>query len=174
MDIPLDFVSHTLEDLNISVNVSVNGDAFDPSVLDLPCSHIYVKWKQTMGILWSSTQFCFNDIYLARLCPERFCPNVSVIATDIDRSTYLGASTKKEKRALVWVSRASAMLTFLGASFILYDVLRCEANRVTVFHQLLVGMATCDIITAFSWVFASAPIDKVEACLLYTSPSPRD
>ena len=51
------------------------------------------------------------------------------------------------------------MLSFFGASFILWDILSSRKARAMVYHQLLIGMAIFDITTAVSWSFASAPIN---------------
>ena len=89
---------------------------------------------------------------------RKACPCVSednlAIAED-----YLGADTTTKKRALVWVSRASAILSFLGAAYILWDVWKITVGKVRVYHQLLIGMAIFDVVTAVAWSFATFPID---------------
>lgn len=72
--------------------------------------------------------------------------------------SYLGADTEPKKKAIVWMSRVSAFLSFVGACYILYDVASDKKNRKTVYHQLLFGMASFDICTAVAWGFATAPI----------------
>jgi hypothetical protein len=101
-----------------------------------------------------SIDSCYKTIALARVCPDVVCASPLEGNTD-----YLGATTTAQKRALIWASRSSAILSFCGATFILYDVLTDRRSRTTVYHQLLIGMAIFDIITALAWVFATTPID---------------
>jgi len=73
---------------------------------------------------------------------------------------YLGADTEAKKKALVWMSRVSAILSFFGSSYILWDVLHSSENRAKVYHQLLFGIACFDMCTAVAWAFSTAPIPK--------------
>jgi len=61
---------------------------------------------------------------------------------------------------MVFLSRTAAILSLLGSSFILYDVLSDPKNRDTVYHQILGAMACFDIVTAATWIFARMPIPK--------------
>jgi len=56
------------------------------------------------------------------------------------------------------MSREAAVLSFFGASYILWDVLHSRQNREKVYHQLLFGMVCFDICTAVAWAFSTAPI----------------
>ena len=67
-------------------------------------------------------------------------------------------SVKSGPIKLVWLSRISGMLSFLGASYILYDVLSSRKNRRTVYHQLVFGMALFDIVSGV--IFATLPMWK--------------
>ncbi|CAB9498701.1 expressed unknown protein [Seminavis robusta] len=147
VSLPENFTSTVLSDLNISTETA------------LDCDKIFQFWNDT----WSdplSMQGCYDDIYLARLCPEQFCSLEDALTLG---EVYLGATTTAEKRALIWLSRVAAILSFLGASFILYDTLSDPKARTTTYHQLLVGMAIFDCVTAIAWCFATLPIPKEEA-----------
>jgi hypothetical protein len=103
----------------------------------------------------------------AQLCAkaETFAPYCSCDNPELTPAfDYIGADTLARKRALVWVSRAAAFLSLVGGSYILWDSLSHAEKRGTVYHQLLVGMATFDFLTAMAWAFATAPIpqDDVE------------
>ncbi|CAB9527609.1 expressed unknown protein [Seminavis robusta] len=104
-----------------------------------------------------SLQGCYEELLLVKHCREEYCPRVEDAPERDDH--YLGATTDAEKMALIWVSRASAILSFLGASFVLFDSLSDGKARETVYHQLLIGMAIMDLVTAVSWCFATIPID---------------
>lgn len=122
----------------------------------LDCDLVYMYWNETQLDPFSSIN-CFDNIFLAQLCPDDFCPIAAAeAAADAE---YLGASTTPQKRALIWVSRTSALLSFGGASYILWDILHQPKLRDTVYHQLLLGMATFDSITAIAWGFSTLPID---------------
>jgi len=73
---------------------------------------------------------------------------------------YLGADTKLKKQALIWAARLSALLSLLGASYIIYDSLFDKKNRKNVYHQLLAGMACFDVVTAFAWGWSTAAVPK--------------
>lgn len=78
---------------------------------------------------------------------------------------YLGAETSTQKRALIWVSRVSALLSFVGALCILFDVWKKRSTErgrdgMPVYSRLMLCMAWFDLCTAIAWGFASAPIDS--------------
>lgn len=75
---------------------------------------------------------------------------------------YLGATTRNEKKLIVTVSRIAAVLSMVGAMYILWDSLSNKNRRRMVHHQLLVGMACFDICTAVAWAFATTPIPSEE------------
>lgn len=106
-----------------------------------------------------STDGCLRHIAVTRVCPDLFCSNPEEDALQRD-TNYLGTTTEVERKALIWASRCSAFLSFFGASFILYSILTDPKSRTTVYHSLLIGMAIFDIVTAFAWCFATAPINK--------------
>ncbi|CAB9503324.1 expressed unknown protein [Seminavis robusta] len=106
---------------------------------------------------------CMEDFYLARQCPQQYCPDTNITEADTVDKTYLGATGDSKEKALIWTSRVAALLSFLGASYILYDTLSDKKARKTTYYQLLVGMATFDIVTAIAWSFATLPIDTDKA-----------
>ena len=143
--------------MNISASSNKEEGSDNLAKLKEKCDDIYEYWEEHFE--WKiDLDGNYEDLYLARLCPVQFCAAPEPLQ-EIDPS-YLGATTDTEKNALIWVSRTSAILSFLGASYILYDILSVAARRATVANQLLLGMAIFDIITAFAWSFATAPIDS--------------
>lgn len=118
----------------------------DPTVdLNATCIEMADTRDQQM---WPATiDFCSRAEQAAHQCPSVFC--------DLE---YLGANTQAKKRALVWMARVSSLLSFLGASYILKDILTDRKNRQTVYHRLLLGMATFDLVTALAWGFSTAPL----------------
>jgi hypothetical protein len=127
------------------------------------CTAIWEEWNT----LWEDRidlQSCYQDIWLHRQCPDIFCPANRF--ADLDYN-YLGAITTTQKATLVWTTRAVAFLSFGGSCYILFDILSHKKVRETVYHQLLIGMACFDIITAVAWCVATAPIDKEKAGHVY-------
>jgi hypothetical protein len=80
---------------------------------------------------------------------------------------YLGANTNAKKKTLVWLTRSSAILSFLGACYILYDVLFYKGYREKVYYQLLAAMAVFDLCTAAAWSLATHPLPLPEAGYIY-------
>ena len=90
---------------------------------------------------------------------KHHCP----ILCDETQLDSLGAAASPQKKNVrIWMSRAGAILSFLGASYILWDALSKPENRTTVYHQLLIGMACFDIVTAVAWSLATTPIPQDE------------
>lgn len=125
----------------------------------LDCELAYDIWKES----WDDPyliQGCYEHIDLHQRCPMEFCEYEDPNNFDTD---YLGTTTTAQRRALIWVSRVSAMLSFCGACYILHDILRDQRLRKNVYHQLLTGMAIFDVITALSWSLATFPVDSGES-----------
>ena len=144
--LPEDYVVHP-QLLNIS----------SPEGLD-NCTEVVDLWKA----LWEDNyevKGCYRDVFVARQCPELMC---DVTPTEIDLD-YLGATTTAEKLALIWMSRAAAILSFGGASYILYTIFTSKRKLGSIYYQLLIGVAVADIWTAAAWIFATAPIDQEQA-----------
>ena len=140
-------VNHTLQELS-EMDASQRADLCAESQVPLPVSY--------------STRRCYEVIQYVRLCPN-LCLGPETVAPElIDKSSYLGATNTKQKRAIIWMSRLAAIFSFFGATYILNDVLSNPKARKTVYHQLLVGIAIFDMVTAFAWCFATAPIDATE------------
>lgn len=154
--IPADYV---LPDAFQSLNLSALAlQELLPNETLKTCANIYDEWQEG----WYDTTLlseCYKDLWVHRQCPQEFC---SFEAAQLNLN-YLGASTDRQKRALVWASRSSAMLSFLGAIFILYDILNNAKKRVGVYYQLLIGMAIFDIVTASAWCLATLPLNEDEA-----------
>ncbi|CAB9527065.1 expressed unknown protein [Seminavis robusta] len=162
--LPRDFESITLARMGMRLidpylRLPSEQDGDSDSYNEIPCDEIYQHHLENWDDPFSLNR-CYDEIFLGRLCPEQFCESQE--AEVIDKN-YLGATTTIQKRAIIWLSRVSAMLSFGGATYIIVDVLKDPAKRGLVYHQLLVSMALFDIVTAFAWVFATLPIDEEEA-----------
>ena len=123
------------------------------------CGQVYDFWLEN----WHENDFipyelaeCYGDIWVHRQCREEFC---SFDREEINKD-YLGATTLSQKRALVWMSRLSAILSFGGSCFVIRNIFSSVKRQKSVYYHLLFGMAIFDIITAVAWVFATAPISK--------------
>ena len=162
MPMPDDFVSTTLTSLGIETTTEMIQTTNDFKLIEMQidCMAIYEQWQKN----WTgpfSLQACYEDIFLARLCPIEVCqaePPRKKLG-----QKYLGATTVQQKQALLWVSRVASILSFFGASYIIYDSLKDRSSRSMTYNQLLIGMAVFDIVTAFAWVFATGPIDEDQA-----------
>jgi hypothetical protein len=75
---------------------------------------------------------------------------------------YLGAQTHAQKVALAWVPRISAFLSICGSLMIIYDVLRDQTKRSSVFHTLMVAMSVFDIFGSIAWGLTTLPIPEYE------------
>lgn len=127
------------------------------------CEQMYIWWIETDAFY--TVDGIFQSIAFYNLCEEYICGDSSAeedIPEPSKELDYLGTNSEAERKALVWSSRASALLSFLGASFVLCDILRNPKARNTVYHQILIGMAVFDFVTAIAWGFATAPIDAEE------------
>ncbi|CAB9503330.1 expressed unknown protein [Seminavis robusta] len=147
---PEGYVSTVASSLNLSKPTGEDCDSF---------TEFYQAKTETTRP--TTIQACYEALFMANLCPIQFC--ISRQPDHVIDKNYLGATTQAQKRALIWLSRVAAILSFLGASYILYDTLSDKKARTTTYHQLLVGMATFDIVTAFAWRFATLPIDADKA-----------
>eukprot|EP00567_Pseudictyota_dubia_P008441 CAMPEP_0197439474 /NCGR_PEP_ID=MMETSP1175-20131217/6205_1 /TAXON_ID=1003142 /ORGANISM="Triceratium dubium, Strain CCMP147" /LENGTH=1214 /DNA_ID=CAMNT_0042969395 /DNA_START=77 /DNA_END=3721 /DNA_ORIENTATION=- len=114
----------------------------------------------------ASTDLCLRARLTGWECDNLFCDKGFIYTKETDVN-YLGATNDQEKAALVWTSRASALLSFFGSSFILCTILRDQKKRKTMFHQLLIAMAIFDVITALAWFMATLPIDRYDPGYIY-------
>ena len=153
--LPSDFESNTLKSMGMTMAAPYLAQNNSQDSCDKIYEHYMANWVEPHSLL-----SCFDEIYLGRLCPVQFCGYKP--AKTIDKN-YLGATTTAQKRALIWLSRVSAMLSFVGALYIIVDCVKDAAKRKLVYHQLLVGMAVFDMVTAIAWAFATLPINKDEA-----------
>lgn len=71
---------------------------------------------------------------------------------------YAGANTQAKRNALVWVPRVMAILSALGSTFVLVDVLKTKKRRHSVFHQLMAQISLFDIVGSIAYAFTSLPI----------------
>jgi hypothetical protein len=117
------------------------------------CQEIYNLFYQYNEII-ATTDLCYRTEQSVYACPD--------LCSLMQEEPYLGADTMAKKKGLVWVTRSSSILSFLGALFVLWDIVSDPTNRGTIYHQLLLGMAIFDICTALAWSLATLPMPKDE------------
>ena len=69
---------------------------------------------------------------------------------------YFAADTVQKQAVLAWMPRVSALLSFLGAAFMINDI-RKKRDQST-YHHLVFALALYDIISAFAWGLSTLPI----------------
>ncbi|CAB9502721.1 expressed unknown protein [Seminavis robusta] len=154
--VPDEFLSDLMEDPSLSPVVYGLVTAKDTANYCKRYNSVVLRWKDFAEADNYAYWGCLQKILLAKHCPEQICPEPP---TDPYSIKYLGAETTAEKRALIWVSRIAACVSLCGAIYVLYDSLSDPRARKTVYHQLLAGMSSFDLMTAISWAFATAPIN---------------
>lgn len=78
---------------------------------------------------------------------------------------YLGTETSRQQRVLTWAGRASGLLGFLGAMFILLDntILDKQGLRKkSIYRQLMCFVASLDALSALIWIVG--PVRKFLSC----------
>ena len=71
---------------------------------------------------------------------------------------YLDADTVAEKKTLVWVPRASDILSALCSVLIVAHVIRTHGKQYTVYHGLMMSMSVYDIAGSIAWALSTYPI----------------
>lgn len=61
---------------------------------------------------------------------------------------------------LTWCYRVSGLLSLIGSTYILWDILRKPKKRRSIYHQLVMGISFFDIISSTAYALASAMIPK--------------
>ena len=122
------------------------------------CDQVYDLWSDNRVFSYD-IDTCYGDIWVHRQCRERFCEFVPDRPNEINKD-YLGATTLSQKRALVWLSRVAACLSFGGACYVIWSIFSNVKRQKSVYYHLLFGMAIFDIVTAATWVFATAPLPE--------------
>ena len=81
------------------------------------------------------------------------CLKLSFILTD-----FFITSSRKKQAALVWLPRVIAILSIMGSSFMIYDIMRVHTRRSKLLYQLLVTLSIFDIVGSIAYAFTSLPI----------------
>ena len=82
---------------------------------------------------------------------------------DCEGPGYAGADSPAKKKALVWVPRLAAILSFCGSSAIIVDIVRAPAKRTQLRNQLLVMMSAFDLMGSAAYALTSLPIPEGES-----------
>ncbi|KAL7532544.1 hypothetical protein ACHAWF_004175 [Thalassiosira exigua] len=72
----------------------------------------------------------------------------------------MGWSTETQFRHLSIWPHFTGMLSMIGSSLIIYEVLRDPGKRKKVYHRLLLAMSLCDLNTSFWYFLSTWPIPK--------------
>ena len=77
-------------------------------------------------------------------------------------SGYGGASSTSKQAALAWVPRCTALLSLLGSTFIIVDIVRDRKRRKKLFGLLMVMMSVFDVFGSIAYAFTTLPIPADE------------
>ena len=86
---------------------------------------------------------------------------------DCEGPGYAGANTDAKKRALVWVPRVSAILSFLGSSAIIIDVVRDKKKKHRLYGQLMATMSVFDLMGSAAYSLTTLPIPEGKKVKLF-------
>ena len=133
------------------------------------CSQVLDFWANVSYP--SNIEECYRDIWVRRQCSVEFdelwCSSYDDDIPERENIDYLGAETISQARALVWMSRIAAFLSFGGACYVIWSIFSNVKRQKSVYYHLLFGMAIFDVITAAAWVFATAPLPEKDADHVY-------
>lgn len=73
---------------------------------------------------------------------------------------YYGTSTTQEQAAVVWVARAVGIMSLIASSIVLWNIIRDVQKRSSVYHQMMILVATFDSITSLVWIVGPAAIEE--------------
>lgn len=75
---------------------------------------------------------------------------------------YYGTSTVGQQAALVWIPRVVAFLSLVASSLIFYHILRTKSKgkRLSMYHQMMLMIATFDAITSLVWLVGTSAIQE--------------
>lgn len=77
---------------------------------------------------------------------------------------YLGASTKGQQAALAWIPRFTGLLSAIGSSLILWDILVSKKNArsrsLTSLQHLVCGMSIFDLFGSVGNMLSTIPIPE--------------
>jgi hypothetical protein len=65
--------------------------------------------------------------------------------------TYWGANTLKKQAIAVWTQRATAILSFIGASAIVVHILTSKVLRTQVYYRIMLGISISDLFSSLAW-----------------------
>lgn len=130
----------------------------------MDCSHLQIA---------CSSQFCLSDYPHIRCSSMDFLiDSLQIDADDINcrlsqklnfacgcaGSGYAGASNTSKQAVLTWLPRTTAILSFLGSTFIIVDILRDRKRRRKLFGNMMVMMSLFDALGSAAYAFTTLPI----------------
>jgi len=74
-----------------------------------------------------------------------------------DTSGYGGANSEAKRMALAWIPRVGAILSMLGSTLMIVEVLRDKEKRKKVIGELIISLSAFDIIGSLGYAFTSYP-----------------
>ena len=84
-----------------------------------------------------------------------------------DEWNYFSADTETKKVALAWIPRVVGLFSFIGSTLIVSDVLRDAKRKRHLYNQIMVGLASFDIISAIAWMLSTLPNDTEDPFPIY-------
>ena len=81
---------------------------------------------------------------------------------DCEGPGYAGADSGAKKNVLIWLPRISGIISFLGSSTIIVDVVRDKKKRAKIYGQLMLAMSLFDLMGSLAYSLATLPIPKGE------------
>lgn len=73
---------------------------------------------------------------------------------------YFGLDTEQKRAAFVWGPRVSGIISILSSSLIVVDIVRHQ-KTMSVYQQILLGMAGADILSSVGWAFSAAALPPI-------------
>lgn len=131
------------EKVLMEIQVEAEDFGYDLGGISPTCELVDLMAQQVEG----DTMVCSAASSLSYLC-----------GCNGGRRSYFGADTDAKQAVLAWLPRVSAVLSIMGSSFIISDVLRDKNKRSKCYHQLVLCISIFDLFTSFAWAFSTLPI----------------
>mmetsp|Transcript_16015 Transcript_16015/g.34843 ORF Transcript_16015/g.34843 Transcript_16015/m.34843 type:complete len:900 (-) Transcript_16015:27-2726(-) len=110
------------------------------------------------GIMCWQVQKAFKTVAISKQSTNCLLAQMYNYVCGCSGSGYSGASTTTKQAVLVWLPRMMAILSFLGSSFIVYDVSKSKKRREKLQNQLLVGLSIFDLFGSTAYALTTLPI----------------
>jgi hypothetical protein len=72
--------------------------------------------------------------------------------------TPVGEASLAQSKALAITPKVSSILSLLGSTYIIFDVIKMRTSKRKIYHQILLGMSISDVLASSAWFFTTWPI----------------